>query len=443
MDRMKAVEVLTSGYCNLNCKYCYIPKSKEMVKLHNKIVTKLRKDYYFGNLATIYRSNLEYLGLWGTEPTLSLLQSTDFIIGCLQSFPNLKEISFSTNLLTNTNILVDFVKQLSNTNKKLKLKIQISVDGPSFITDKNRMKGASEKILSNFCSLLKELNAVSLNELTVEFKVKSTFSKENIRLLNKDKNKIKQYFEYFKDMQARFKAINKQRQVSFRNTCSPTLVVPGKYTSEDGKQLATFFKNLREMKYPNTYCFRFKKVFDHWDRLNVNPAMFTCSGGDSNSGVGIDDDLHICHRTFYLNCDEYLNSILTQKDIDNWDVSLFEGKKIDFIRNRYIVNVDDPHNTLRWKYILRNYHDFTKLKNSYVVAMLKELALCGQADKVYLTNNDLCILFSLFINTACSCPTENLLNTGCIHFTPVSMIRLFANGAFQEILKDVNISARK
>jgi len=443
LNRLKAAEILTSGYCNLNCKYCYIPKSKQMVELHNKIIEKLKKDSYFENLATVYKGNLECLGLWGTEPTLSLLQSIDFIIDCVQNFPDLKEISFSTNLLTNIDVIIDFVKQLSVLSKRLKFKLQISVDGPSFITDENRMEGASKKILNNFCTLLNKLNMVNLNELLVELKVKSTFSKENIRLLNEDKSKIKQYFEYFKNMQIQFKTINKQKQVSFRNTYSPTLVVPGKYTSEDGKQLAIFFKNLREMKYPNTYYFRFKKVFDHWNRLNVNPAMFTCSGGDSNSGVGIDNDLHICHRTFYLNCDEYLNSILTQKDIDNWDVSLFEDKKIDFIRNRYIVNINDPHNTLRWKYILKNYHDFTKLKNSYVVVMLKELALCGQADKRYLINDDLCVLFSLFINTACSCPTENLLNTGCIHFTPVSMIRLFANGAFQEILKDVNISTRK
>jgi len=96
-------------------------------------------------------------------------------------------------------------------------------------------------------------------------------------------------------------------------------------------------------------------------------------------------------------------------------------------------------------YILRNYHDFTRLKNSYIITMLKELALAEQANKKYFENDEFCLMFAIFINSALACHAENLLNTGVVHFNPVSIIRLFANGAFSEVLKDYyeNFSERK
>ena len=69
--------------------------------------------------------------------------------------------------------------------------------------------------------------------------------------------------------------------------------------------------------------------------------------------------------------------------------------------------------------------------------MLIELALAGQADPIYLESEIMRELFALFINVSISCPMENLLNTGSVHLQVVSLLRLFANGAFQEILKEV------
>lgn len=77
----------------------------------------------------------------------------------------------------------------------------------------------------------------------------------------------------------------------------------------------------------------------------------------------------------------------------------------------------------------------------YVNAMVMELALAGQADHRYLDSDELRTLFALFVNTGLGCPIENILNTGSIHFTLLSMLRMFGNGAFQELLHD--IPARK
>jgi len=68
-------------------------------------------------------------------------------------------------------------------------------------------------------------------------------------------------------------------------------------------------------------------------------------------------------------------------------------------------------------------------------ALVKELALCGQAELIFLENKNYLTIFNLFTNTCLSCPMENILNTGCVSFTPISILRLFGNGAFREIFQ--------
>lgn len=161
--------------------------------------------------------------------------------------------------------------------------------------------------------------------------------------------------------------------------------------------------------------------------------MFTCSGGDSQWGLDDLGHLHLCHRTFYLNRPEYVTSVL-ETDIENWDVSLFEAGRLLDLRKHYIVDGEDELEVLRLQYVMRGYHDFLKAKLAYVRAMAYELALEGQIDKIYLEDDELVRLFGLFISLTAGCPMENILNTGNKEFIPVSLFRVFLNGAFQEIL---------
>lgn len=435
MQRLKAAEQFSSGVCNLKCKYCYIPKTPLMSSLHKDIVEKIGSKEWLDSLEKTYGKELEYLGLWGAEPTMTL--DCIPIEVALRRFPKLKSISFSTNMMAKVNSIARFIERIQKvTDKVIEFKCQISVDGPAFITDVNRVKGAAAKIPENFLDLVRKLNKISFDKIKVKFDVKATLSLDNIRMLNKTPQKIKEYFGYFDGIEKAFKHINNHKNVIFNNCAAPTLMVPGKYDSEDGKDLAKFFELLKKMKYPNTYVFRLKRIFDYEAELSTKPSMFTCSGGDSNLGAGIEDDLHICHRSFFFNYKEYIDSILKGLSTENWDVSLFDKGRIDLINKNFIVNSNDKKETTRFFYVMRNYHDFWRLKISYTVAILKELVACGQASESYL-NEDLAIAFGLFINIGLSCPMENLLNTGVVHLSPVSTFRLFANGAFEVILRQV------
>ena len=152
--------------------------------------------------------------------------------------------------------------------------------------------------------------------------------------------------------------------------------------------------------------------------------------------MGIGGQMHICHRTFFYDKDEYIESILAQ-DTENWDVSLFRRGTIEHIRKNYIVSpgVDES----RFKYVLRGYHDFWKLQLNHTKALMIELARAGQVDPIYLDNQRLLELFAIFINVGMSCPMENLLNAGSIHLNLLSILRMFGNGAFQEIVKSARL----
>ncbi|GAJ01924.1 unnamed protein product, partial [marine sediment metagenome] len=106
-------------------------------------------------------------------------------------------------------------------------------------------------------------------------------------------------------------------------------------------------------------------------------------------------------------------------------------------RKYYIVGIDDEAELARFNYVLRNYHDFWKIQVGYLKAMLGELALVGQASRAYLDNDNQGTLLALFVTSCLGCPVENILNTANVHLAPVSLLRMFGNGAFEEILNDL------
>lgn len=425
---MTAGEVLTSGWCPGDCVYCYIPKSEQMKALHEEIVERLQSGKYLDELEAVYGKNLQYLGFWGTEPVLTLPIIEKRIPEIFQRFPKLEFIGFSTSMLLDESVLENFIRCLIG--RPIKLSIQISLDGPPWITDTNRAVGSADFIPKRFLRLVEAINDVDLGKLNVQFSFKPTHSIDNIQVFNRDKGKFKEYFEYFDRIIAGYKRIKKNKQVTLQGAASPTLVVPGKYTSLDGREFAEYLRQIHKLDRDTAYTSRLKRLFKFQDEL-YKKAMFTCSGGDSNFGVS-DGRFHICHRTFYYDNEKYIEAVLREQDMGNWDVSVFNKGMVDHIVHNFIV---PPEHLTRFRYVLRGYHDFWELQFGYTAAMVTELALCGQADERYLTDEELMTWFVLFINGCLSCPMENLLNTGTLHFQTLSMIRLWSNGAFQELLR--------
>lgn len=414
------VELLTTGMCPLDCEYCYIPKTNKMKNLHEKIKSKLDEDI------KSLPKDVKNMGIWGTEPALTtnkLIENKDYI---LNNFNDLETISMSTSMMI-PQPLERLINEFSNWDGTIDL--QTSLDGPEFITDRNRMKNASEKIPQNFLTLV---NNIDPNNLNVDLSWKVTFQRKNLEMLDNEPVKIDDFINYFQSLNDKFDDVNNSRKVSLnKGSYSPTLAVPGKYTSEDGKTFSRVVKKFHDRDENVSYDYRLGRLFDFRDRFHKR-SMFSCSGGDTQFGYS-HDKYHICHRTFYYDHDEYIESVM-ETDIDNWDVSKFEKGYLDMINDNFIIDENDEDEKNRFKYTLRGYHDYWKFQINYIEAMMIELAKANQANERYLEDRKFRRLFGLFNNVALSCPMENLLNTGSIQLQPISLLRMFGNGAFEELI---------
>ena len=67
-----ASEIFAAGWCNLNCKYCYIPKTDFLKKIHKSILERIEDGTLLEELKNTYGENLTSISHWGTEPTLTV-----------------------------------------------------------------------------------------------------------------------------------------------------------------------------------------------------------------------------------------------------------------------------------------------------------------------------------------------------------------------------------
>ncbi|MFA6437577.1 MAG: hypothetical protein WC242_05310 [Candidatus Paceibacterota bacterium] len=403
-----------------------------MKELHLDIAESLSNGAFIKNLNEAIGKNLSHLGLWGTEPATTLRILSKKLNDITKAFPKIEKIDFSTSLVF-IDPIVDFIQAMDRICPEIKLGIQISLDGPAFITDENRFKGAAQKIPENFIKLIKKIQKI---QLKINFRWKVTLMIDNIRKMIEESSGIDDFYLYFKDINNQFSIINKNKNIKLEEeSYVPTLTVPGKYTTEDGKAFATFLKKIHEKNHESSYTYSLKRIVNFYYELSNKRTMFTCCAADSS--IGVSDKIHICHHGFYLDKEKYIKSVLAENDMNNWSVSYFNEGMVNVLIKWYTPEINDNFAKNRLFYVMRGYHDFWRIHLANVSAITKELALVGQTEKLFLKNENYLNLFSLFINIACSCPIESFLNTGSIHLTPISLIRMFGNGAFREILKTI------
>jgi len=416
--RFKSSEITSTGSCPLDCNYCYIPKTEMMESMHDEIVEYVRSGDWVDVIDENFQ-NLTAFSLWGTEPLLTLEDVEPHIRELKDRFPELELVQFSSSFCVDPTPIKSFKETLDELD--IDLGVQVSADGQ--YTEVNRMEGATKLIKQNLHKLAEVLDT------DLKLRWKSTIGTDNIKDMVENPEEIDKFFEYFEDIE---KELEDTHLNFVGGSPNPTLVVPGKYTSENGKTFAKYLKLLREKGYKSTYTSRLQRCQKLAHKIDRKPFIFTCAGGDSNLGIDM-DNIHLCHRTYYFDREEYRESLRQTDDYDNWDVSLLEEGILDMMNKWYIPSGD----TTRFEYVLRNYHDYFKMKLDITKALLREFAECGQAEEIYKDDETLRETLALFLHTSMSCPVENLLNTGTMHIHPVSMIRLWCNGAFQELLRTI------
>jgi len=437
-----AAELFSSAWCNLDCKYCYIPKNDKIKDRHDKIIEEVKKvDPIIDRLKKVFGENLEIISHWGSEPTLTIKYFNNFYKKAIAEFPKLKKISLSSNFSTNINNLSNFIKNLSQ-DRIFDIYIQISLDGPYWITDYNRRNGKTDIIISNILKLLENLNSCDFNH-NIHMNFKPTWSIDNINyMLNNDK--IEDYYIFFDNLISNMIKINKNKNVNiYPNSCNPTIVCIDNYSSEDGKKFFELYSKIIKInnKFYNinpdiSYYHNFKKFFTVLiDEFWIKQRMFTCSAGDTQLGISNDNLMHMCHQSFYY---EYQDLMLSDNDriLSKTDNDNVCNNRINNVYNSIPSIYDEKNKILYSQYKNRAFHDFANLKLQLAMSIIKEMADCGQISKCY-NDDNMAKILALFCIQRHSCPVSSLENYGSLFVYTHSYFRLFGNGIVEDFVERI------
>ncbi len=413
--------------------------------INAEVVDYIKSEKFFSDLKELYGDRLISLSLWGTEPTLNLKHLTEIFPRLLAEFP-IKEITIPTNLLTDPQIIIDFLNSIPK-ERDFKFNLQVSHDGPH-VTNINRRAGAVAKIESNLTTLITAFNTIDLGLRKIRLTFKPTLSRENLSMYP-DISLIFEYFNYFDMLVDNLKVLNQNPGVDLNDlgtTCIPSIAVPGEYTIEDGKNFALICKNLqicrstskfKHIHGPLNYLvIRIKKILENSKNLFYDPRMLNCSAGFTSMQLGCKSDLHMCSRALFLNHDEYVDSImeLDKEGFDNWDINSITKGFAEYFKNRYTVAVSDQSGIDRVCYVLAQYHAFFKQRLFCNFSMIKEMYLAGQVDDTF-KSDDMCFFLACLLSGPFGCQANRIITSGNLSVGCTSLTRLLGNGAFEISLK--------
>ena len=425
-----ATELFSAGWCNLDCKYCYIPKVDFIKNIHKEIIEKIKSGQFLDDLYDMFGEDLEGISHWGTEPSLTFKYFVDFYNKAVEVFPRLKEVKFSSNFMTNPKQIVEFINNLP---EKLAVDMQMSLDGPEDITDKNRKLGSTSTIIKNMKYVIAELSKTNRK---VKAHFKPTLAQEDLEYFSKLEN-LKEYYDFFDNLIGEFEI---GKNINFSRSVDLTIQVPGDYKKEDGLLFTKIYENqlyLREhVEYKNitppnsNYFYRIVRFLKFPYEFYSKHTMFTCSAGDSCFGIGENKTnlLHYCHRSFYSRHQDYLESC---KEKGILPKRLYE----DAVGKYILSGEHDNYDLIKYLFTSRSYHDFFINLESISYGLILFLVRNKSISKIYLDPQMAKILTFLVTTTDCFMGARALHGTS---FVPnLGLFLLFGNGFGELLVKNL------
>jgi len=406
-----------------------VPHNKEA----NHLNIRLREDilslaFFDRVVARFDKQEIEYLGLWGGEPTLNLDVFSTILTDSFISdyFPNLKNIHFSTNLsksisLSNIYLFLEAVKKLE---KPLTISIQTSIDGPAFLHDIHRRGSEVSTVLSNLENLQGQVQTLYP---FVTLTVKPTYSGDEYVLLSSNSEYLEAVFafsDYLRNRGHRY---------------GVTSAIPGRYTVKDGKAYGVFTQKVLDRGYSN-----FSEIYDlvqklfqrvrdtkyHSRRPDLLTAFSFCSAGNSSLAIDNTGAAHLCQGTF-------LSMLGEEMRIDSPKDKLEKvGLSFDKTALRTAIS---PANTSAleeqmYSYVIRAVTRTALTTMNYTKSFLKILAISNQLSPIYKEDEDMLNLLAPIVIFGKYCINSNLLTTGAFELHTGSLAKLYGNGALEAAL---------
>lgn len=435
------ITLYTTALCNLNCTYCYI--CKDNTNALKEIDNDIKEDWETGNyikrlkedFPPTYLKTIKRIDLWGGETLIGMDRFTNSFLDFCKVLPNFQNISFSTNLVVpNTiEILQRLLNKISEKpDRVFYIDLQISIDGPEEINDKNRGKGVCKKVLENYNKLL-ELNIPE--NVDIYICTKPTLSNDTFDyFLNKEN--CKNFYLFFNDnfyIPFRKNKITKIKEVF----CGiPNYAEPYNYSVEDGVTLAVIFKNFQEVEKENDIpAFRNRSLVPYVSRNynpNINifaPYEYSCGGGCGKLVHDITmitkNKYSVCHRSIF---DAYIDYSNTKKNNNGmtYDEYLLQSRaamtKEDFFKAR--------------KALIKSYLYPSKWTTVDIDSMILLSAKAGLILPKYLKKKNRIPVVN-FMSGVSPCLDSNYRLQGSFFVQPCWWIRLLLNGAFDIMLEEI------
>lgn len=448
--------VYFSGKCNLKCVYCFHPKFPEQMKRINKEIRGwIKSGKMLEDMKYVHGEELKVFALWGGEPTFNLDLLTDQLPEFFKAFPKLEAIDFSTNISTKLivgNIKL-FIKGVHDINveskRKVKIKIQLSLDGPSDLNNCNRVGSKSDKTVEQMTELIRFLVEGKYSNEEVELRGKSTQTMDSIRKLT-DVKELISYFDFYDKVYGEWSKITRL----YPRIHAITYVYPGRYTKEDGEDLLKFLKVLYESdelyEYPFKYIKDFKEqLFHKWvgmyntvdrKKYRVYGGEFehgtACSVGGGDFGMGYDGNFHICQGTFFFD-DQVMKEIESKDMVHEFEKTQgYSFRNFDnYIKDKWIFPYRNLLRTYRALFLLENYNKGLHFRHHANEIMIRQLAMSGLVDKKYMRDGLDLDMFSMIMTMGgFSCVANNVWETGTVWTQSLSVIKLIGNGVLDYMM---------
>lgn len=430
LDTVFSIEVLFAGKCNLQCSYCLIHKNPEIM---NEYEDNIRKSIINGSFQKNIMQKFEktkhlihHLSLWGAEPTLNADLAETFLVPIFSYFENIEQIMFSTNALIGfekgikpfIDTLYNFCK---NNNRVITFDLQFSLDGPSYLTDLSRgRKGLTDIVTQAMKDTATYVHSLSDKNFIMHINAKPTVSPDGWEYLLNN-NLVYDWFKFFDDLTIELVNLAEEDSNIYFNTIQePTLCTPYDYTKKDGILYANFLKaihdldvsKLRYHKHPLVR--RYDALWEDWIGMLDWPGIATsCSAGYTSVSIDYEGNIMTCHRLYdsVRSGGAYFPSV---SKTNSFSTNQKELTKISYTSRVYFIS--------------------HQLKMDFIDACLIAMVSSGEIDKKYLDIRYRRLLYILMGVSACYVG-ECGLQTSSLYIHPFSKIRLYCNGALEEIIK--------
>ena len=420
--KYKNIDFLFSTDCNMACKYCYIKKDKKEMSSYNlktreKILNGELKQNVINSLNEKHLNEITSIGLWGAEPSINAKYFYPFLNQMLEIMPNLNHIMFSTNSFLGYDYIKLFIEAIDELSKKynknnFNLRIQFSLDGPDWINDPSRKNGATQRTINTIYSICDNFTDDFNGILELSFKPTTDFN--YMKQMVKNEQLLNEYFNFFKEIKENAEnKIKNKNKIFLGLNGYPTLVLPGEYTSEDGKIYAKWIRAINKTSIIHSQPFR------NFDALNRSTDYFelidrvSCGAGYASMVLNADGDIISCHQL----------ARYSSYDIEKRQVPIIQA---------HSTLTGESVNKVEYNVNLIHYYD--KNLFQYFEIMAIALAKAGQIEPIYLTNREARKFLYLFVSCAYCFAGQGEETQEPFIFSP-SLIRLFGNGAAEMLFK--------